>query len=79
MGDPDFTDMRILTSIAFSAASSYYKPFTTKELLDGVLSGWNQQVVVNKGQNFLQIGPSKFLNVTLLAKPNLKYETISGD
>jgi len=41
MGDADLSEVRILTSIAFSAASSYYKPFTTKSLIQNVLLGWN--------------------------------------
>lgn len=49
MGDADLSEVRILTSISFSAASSYYKPFTTASLVDSVVNSWNSQIVTNKG------------------------------
>ena len=77
--DADLYGLGFLGSIAFSAASKGYKPFSITRLLSDFVTNWNKNIVANQGQNLIDIGDNLYFNATIIEAPKLQYEISEDD
>ena len=69
--EADLYGLGFLSSIAFSAASRGYKPFSITKMLTNFVTNWNSNIVANQGQNLISIGDNLYFNATIIEAPEL--------
>ena len=77
--EADLYDLGFLSSIAFSAASRGFKPFSINRVLWNFVSDWNTNIWWNSGLTLLSLGNNLLFNATILSPPDFEYELTEED